>query len=167
MCFSGITAERRERLSALLADEKAQVTVRLYGALAVTCQRKGVGCPAVLGTIRDLGDSGACGRLPESLAPGTKVGLRTASLFGPIAVDAQVVWADPPPVAVPRTATGSACSGWTRRATWPFAPCWRNFGRRCRGGWSAPRPGGIGRDGARPAYLPIARNSKGSPCWGG
>lgn len=94
LLFTNLTPERYQRLSVLFAREKPLVAVRLYCALAATCQRRGVGCPALPGSIRDLSDGGVCVRLPESMAPGTELCLRTATLFGQIAADARVVWAD-------------------------------------------------------------------------
>lgn len=94
--FTGVTPEHRQRLRTLLAHDTPRVPVRLYCALAATCHRKDNGCPAVPGAIRDLGDSGACLRLPERLSPGTAVRMSAPTRYGPIAAEAKVVWADPP-----------------------------------------------------------------------
>jgi hypothetical protein len=94
--FTNVTPERRQRLRVLLADDKSPRAVRLYCRLAAACQRKGVSCPAVASSIRDLSASGVGLRLQEPMAPGTEVCIRTATLVGRIAADAQVVWADPP-----------------------------------------------------------------------
>jgi hypothetical protein len=94
--FTGVTPAYRHRLRALLARETPRVALRLYCALAATCERKDYGCPAVLGAIRDLSDSGVCVRLPQQLPPGTAVRISAPTPYGAIAADAQVVWADPP-----------------------------------------------------------------------
>jgi hypothetical protein len=94
--FTTVTPERRQRLRALLAEDQPRPAVRLYCRLAASCQRTGVACPAVASSIRDLSASGVGLRLPEPLAPGTEVWIRTATLYGRIAAAAQVVWADPP-----------------------------------------------------------------------
>jgi hypothetical protein len=94
--FTTVTPERRNRLRALLAEDKSLRAVRLYCRLAASCQRTRGACPAVASSIRDLSASGVGLRLPEPLAPGTEVCIRTATLLGQIAADAQVVWADPP-----------------------------------------------------------------------
>lgn len=102
--FTGVTPEKREQLSRLFANEKP-LPVRLYCRLAATCQRKCVGCLAVPGAIRDLSDDGACIRLPEPVAPGTELCIRTATVFGQIAADAKVVWADQARAGLPRDAS--------------------------------------------------------------
>ena len=91
--FTGVTPDQRDRLSTLLAHSNP-LPVRLYCALAATCQRKGVGRVAIRGTTRDLSEDGACVRLPEPLTPGTELCIRAKSQFGEIAAEAQVVWAD-------------------------------------------------------------------------
>ena len=102
--FTGVTPEKREQLSRLFANEKP-LPVRLYCRLAATCQRKCVGCLAVPGAIRDLSDDGACIRLPEPVAPGTELCIRTATVFGQVAADAKVVWADQARAELPRDAS--------------------------------------------------------------
>jgi hypothetical protein len=94
--FTGITSACRDRLRGLLARETPRVPIRLYCSLAATCRQRGNGCPAVAGTIRDLGESGACVRLPDRVPPGTALQISTHTLYGPITADAEVVWADPP-----------------------------------------------------------------------
>lgn len=94
--FTDVTPARRDRLRALIVDARPRVAVRLYCALSATCRRNDNGCPAVTGTIRDLGDSGACVRLPERLSPGTALWLSAPTPYGLIAGDTRVVWADPP-----------------------------------------------------------------------
>jgi hypothetical protein len=94
--FTGITPDLRRRLRTLIAHEKPPVPIRLYCTLAATCHLKDNGCPAVPGAIRDLGDSGVCVRLPQRMSPGTAVRISVPTLYGVIAADAQVVWADPP-----------------------------------------------------------------------
>lgn len=94
--FTGVTPACRDRLHALLAHESPPVPVRLYCGFAATCQQKGIACPPVPGTIRDLGDSGACVSLPDRVPPGTAVHISTHTPCGPIAADTEVVWADPP-----------------------------------------------------------------------
>ena len=90
--FTGVTPVCRDRVQALLAREKPQRVARLYCGLAATCQRKGVQCPLMPSSIRDLSDRGVGLRMPELMAPGTEISLRTATPFGPIAADATVVW---------------------------------------------------------------------------
>ena len=90
--FTGVTPFCRDRVRALLAHEKPQRAARLYCGLAATCQRKGVRCPLMPSSIRDLSDRGVGLRIPELVAPGTELCIRTATAFGPIAADAQVVW---------------------------------------------------------------------------
>jgi hypothetical protein len=102
--FTGVTPGTREQLRSLFANEKAR-PVRLYCALAATCNRKGVKCPTVPGAIRDLSDDGACVRLPEPLAPGTELGICATTGVGKIAADARVVWADQSRAELPRDAS--------------------------------------------------------------
>ena len=90
--FTGVTPVCRDRVQALLAHENPQRAARLYCGLAATCQRKGVQCPLMPSSIRDLSDSGVGLRMPELVAPGTEFCIRTATAFGSIAADAQVVW---------------------------------------------------------------------------
>jgi hypothetical protein len=94
--FTGITPGTRHRLRTLLTREKPRVPIRLYCTLAATCHRKENGCPALPAAIRDLGDNGVCVRLPDRVPPGTPVRLHAPTLYGPIAAEAEVVWADPP-----------------------------------------------------------------------
>ena len=94
--FTGVTPARRDRLRALVTSETRRAPVRLYCRLAATCQQHGIACPPVPGTIRDVGDSGACVRLPDRVPPGTVVRLSSLTPYGPIAADTEVVWADPP-----------------------------------------------------------------------
>jgi hypothetical protein len=95
--FTGVTPYCRDRVQALLAHENPQRAARLYCGLAATCQRKGVPCPLMPSSIRDLSDSGVGLRIPEPVAPGTELCIRTATAFGQIAADAKVVWTDETP----------------------------------------------------------------------
>jgi hypothetical protein len=90
--FTGVTPVCRDRVQALLAHDQPQHATRLYCGLAATCQRKGVRCPLLPSSIRDLSDRGVGLRIPELVAPGTELCIRTTTAFGPIAADAQVVW---------------------------------------------------------------------------
>lgn len=90
--FTGVTQYSRNRVRALLVHEKPQRVGRLHCGLAATCQRKDVLCPLMFILIRDLSHRGVGLRMPERLAPGTEIFLRTATQFGEIAADAQVVW---------------------------------------------------------------------------
>ena len=90
--FTGVTPVCRDRVQALLAHEQPQRAARLYCGLAATCQRKGVRCPLMPSSIRDLSDSGVGLRMPELVAPGTEMCIRAATPFGSIAADATVVW---------------------------------------------------------------------------
>jgi hypothetical protein len=94
--FTNVTPERRQRLRALFTQDTPLRAVRLYCRLAASWQRRGVACPAKASSVRDLSESGVGLRLPEPVAPGTEMSIRTATLFGRIAADAQVVWADAP-----------------------------------------------------------------------
>jgi len=91
--FIGVTPYCRDRVQALLAHENPYRAARLYCGLAATCQRKGVQCPLMPSSIRDLSDRGMGLRIPEPVAPGTELCIWTATPFGQIAADAQVVWA--------------------------------------------------------------------------
>jgi len=99
--FTGVTAQKREQLHRLIAHEAA-LPVRVACELVATCQRKGVGFRPVPGTIQDLSDRGVCVALPEPVAPGTELYLRTATRLGPMVADAQVVWADQARAGLPR-----------------------------------------------------------------
>ena len=94
LSFPVVTPAQREQLCTLVAYEKPP-PVRLYCTLAATCQRKGVGCLALPGAIRNLSENGACVHLPEPMARGTEMCIRTATRLGEMAADARVVWADP------------------------------------------------------------------------
>jgi hypothetical protein len=94
--FPGLTPDHRHRLHALVTSETRRVPIRLACVLAATCHRTDDGCPAVPGTVRDLAETGAGVRLPEHMAPGTAVRLSTATPYGRIVAETQVVWADPP-----------------------------------------------------------------------
>ena len=99
--FTGVTAQKREQLHTLIAH-KAALPARVACELVATCQRKGVGFRPVPGTIQDLSDRGVCVALPEPVAPGTELYLRTATRLGPMVADAQVVWADRARAGLPR-----------------------------------------------------------------
>ena len=101
LCFTGVTAQKREQLHTLIAH-KAALPARVACELVATCQRKGVGFPPVPGTIQDLSDRGVCVALPEPVAPGTQLAIRTATRLGPMVADAQVVWADQARAGLPR-----------------------------------------------------------------
>jgi len=90
--FTGVTPVGRDRVQALLAHDQPQHATRLYCGLAATCQRKGVRCPLMPSSIRDLSDRGVGLRIPELVAPETELCIRTVTAFGPIAADALVVW---------------------------------------------------------------------------
>lgn len=102
--FTGVTPAQRERLATLFAQRKP-VPLRLYCALAATCQRKGVACAATPGTTRDLSRDGMCVRLPEPVVPGTELCARIATEFGQIVADAQVVWGDGARAGLPQGAS--------------------------------------------------------------
>jgi len=99
--FTGVTAQKREQLHTLIAH-KAALPARVACELVATCQRKGIGFRPVPGTIQDLSDRGVCIALPEPVAPGTELAIRTATRLGPMVADAQVVWADQARAGLPR-----------------------------------------------------------------
>ncbi len=96
LLFAAVTPAQRERLRALLVGENPPVAVRLYCALAATCRHKDARCAPIPCAIRDLSASGMGVRLPERIAPGTELHIGAPTLFGRIAADVGVVWADAP-----------------------------------------------------------------------
>lgn len=94
--FTSVTPEQRDRLRALLARLRPLGAGRLYCALAGTCRREGLVCPALPCETRDLSRSGAALRVAERLSPGTHLRLCVPTTFGRVAADAQVVWAEQP-----------------------------------------------------------------------
>jgi hypothetical protein len=90
--FRSVTSEQQEGFRALFAYERAS-PARLPCFLAATCRRNN-GYATMPGIVRDLSDGGVCVRLPQRVAPGTKLRIQAATPFGNIVADAHVVWAD-------------------------------------------------------------------------
>ena len=99
--FTGVTPQKRDQLHTFIADAEL-LPVRVACALAATCHRKDRGWLAVSGTMEDVSERGVCIRLPEPVAPGTELAIRTATGIGPMVADAQVVWADRTRAGAPR-----------------------------------------------------------------
>lgn len=90
-----VAPEQRQGLCALLACQKACQVGRLYCALAATWRTEATGYAAQPCETRDLSSGGVALRVLERIPAGTRIHVTIPTAFGPVAADAQVIWAEP------------------------------------------------------------------------